>query len=532
MEGVTPVSAFPGRASLKSSGLVTALGLFAFSVLLSAARGFATGLTPFDEAWFLQVAHRVTSGEILYRDVFFGVTPLSMQITALGVRLFGAEILVVKTVVGLCFALSVVLAARINAQLGGPRGFPAILILALAALGRPEMAPYSGLSTVFLLATMSAALHWHEVARANTAQHRRAATLTLAAAGVAAGLSFASKQNLGAYAALALAVTVAIGPRDRLAFTWSVMVAGAGFLLTVGLALIPVWLDGALGPLVHYGLLNKTTYVERAASTYLEEAIQRVALLPAASWHDRARAVYDLQRFAVPLLSAAALLAAWRRAPRGERATLTIVTAFVIAGFLGALPKTDTEHLIHAMPLLIIGLIYGVRAAHVPESGWTRRGGRIGAKTLLAWLAIGLALVALAPIAQMASGGMRVSTLPHFRGVWVPKAMEDDIAQRARRLSAAAAGERPFLLIPEAGMYYLLTGLKNPTPYDYPYVTTFGPRGERDVIASIEQGRLSSVCFAARGPAALRPVEISRYVDERMVRGEDAGACTLYRRRG
>jgi hypothetical protein len=525
--GVAPVSALSGRAPLKPASLFTALGLFTFSVLLSAARGFAAGLTPFDEAWFLQVAHRVTSGEILYRDVFFGVTPLSIEFTALGVRLFGAEILVVKAAVGLCFALSVALAARIDAQLGGPRSFPTILVLALAALGRPEMAPYSGLSTVFLLATMSAALYWLGAARADVPDNRRAA-LALAAAGVAAGLSFASKQNLGAYAALALTASIAAGSRDRRAGLRALIIAGAACALAAGIALIPVWLDGAVEPLVRYGLLNKTTYVERAASTYLEEAVRRLALLPAGSWHERARAVYDLQRFAVPLLAAAALLAAWRRAARGERTTLTIVTSFVIAGFLGTLPKTDTEHLIHAMPLLIIGLMYGLRAAHFPERRWTRA----GAAALLVWLGIGLTVVALAPIGQMASGNMRVSTLPHFRGVWIPAAMEDDLALRARRLSAAAAGEHPFLLIPEAGIYYLLTGLRNPTPYDYPYVTTFGPRGERDVIASIEQGRLTSVCFAARGPAALRPIEISRYVEERMARGEDAGACTLYRRRG
>ena len=527
MEGSAPVSALSGRPPLKSAGLSTALGLFAFSVLLSAARGFAAGLTPYDEAWFLQVAHRVTSGEILYRDVFFGVTPLSMQLTAAGVRLFGAEILVVKAVVGLCFALSVLLAARINTQLGGPSGFTPILVLSLAALGRPEMAPYSALSTVFLLATMSAALRWHGAVRANPGQGRRAAAL-LAAAGIAAGLSFASKQNLGVYAAIALAVSVAVGSRDRRALSRAGIIAAAGFALAAGITLIPIWLDGAAGPLLRYGLLNKTTYVERAATTYLKEVTQRVGLLPALSWHDRARVVYDLQRFVVPFLTGAALLAAWRRVARGERATLAVVSAFVIAGFLGVFPKTDNEHLIHAMPLLIIGLIYGLRAARPPEAMWTR----IGAGALVAWLGIGLALIAAAPIAQMARGAMRVSSLPHFRGAWIPAVLEDDAARRARMLTAAAAGERPFLLIPEAGMYYLLTGLKNPTPYDYPYVTTFGPRGERDVITSIEQGRITSVCFAARGPVALRPVEMARYVEERMVRGDDAGPCTLYRRRG
>src|SRR5687768_11608301 len=30
-----------------------------------------------DESWFLQVAYRLATGDVLYRDVFYGATPLS-----------------------------------------------------------------------------------------------------------------------------------------------------------------------------------------------------------------------------------------------------------------------------------------------------------------------------------------------------------------------------------------------------------------------------------------------------------------------
>jgi hypothetical protein len=121
VEGSAPVSTLQGRPALKRGDLLTGIGLFVASVLLSIAGGFAAGLTPYDEAWFLQVVHRVTSGEVLYRDVFFGVTPLSVQMTAPAVRLFGAEILVIKAVVGLCFALSALVSNRPAARGRGSR---------------------------------------------------------------------------------------------------------------------------------------------------------------------------------------------------------------------------------------------------------------------------------------------------------------------------------------------------------------------------------------------------------------------------
>ena len=50
--------------------------LFASGLFVSITRGANMA----DESWFLQVIHRVTNGDVLYRDVFFGATPLSVYI--------------------------------------------------------------------------------------------------------------------------------------------------------------------------------------------------------------------------------------------------------------------------------------------------------------------------------------------------------------------------------------------------------------------------------------------------------------------
>ena len=61
------------------------------------------GVNVFDESWFLQVLSQLSLGDILYRDVFFGITPLSVYLTYIPIRIFGVQILVVKVVMSLCF---------------------------------------------------------------------------------------------------------------------------------------------------------------------------------------------------------------------------------------------------------------------------------------------------------------------------------------------------------------------------------------------------------------------------------------------
>ena len=65
-------------------------------------------------------------------------------------------------------------------------------------------------------------------------------------------------------------------------------------------------------------------------------------------------------------------------------------------------------------------------------------------------------------------------------------------AEALRELDAQLPG-RTFLLVPDAGLYYLITGMRNPTPYDYPYVTAFGRNGEAQTAAAIRRGEITKV---------------------------------------
>ena len=78
-----------------------------FSVLFISGFYFSITLNAYrpDETAYLQMANRMMNGDILYRDIFAKVTPLSYYITFLFTSLLGLEILVIKfinTVIFVC----------------------------------------------------------------------------------------------------------------------------------------------------------------------------------------------------------------------------------------------------------------------------------------------------------------------------------------------------------------------------------------------------------------------------------------------
>ena len=72
--------------------------------LVAMARSLADGFGLSDESWFLQVLARVAAGDVLYREVGIGVTPLSVYVTSWATAFTGLEIVAVKLVTNACFA--------------------------------------------------------------------------------------------------------------------------------------------------------------------------------------------------------------------------------------------------------------------------------------------------------------------------------------------------------------------------------------------------------------------------------------------
>jgi hypothetical protein len=135
-----------------------------------------------------------------------------------------------------------------------------------------------------------------------------------------------------------------------------------------------------------------------------------------------------------------------------------------------------------------------------------------------------------AAIASVADETRIVSTTPHLRWLVMPRAHLDEIERAGARLREAGARGPLMLLVPNAGLYYMISGLRNPTPFDYPLVTAFGRTGLDDTAVRIESGAIPQVCMK-RVSGLLAPDRVQRAVATVLEPAEDLGICTLYRRR-
>jgi hypothetical protein len=147
------------------------------------------------------------------------------------------------------------------------------------------------------------------------------------------------------------------------------------------------------------------------------------------------------------------------------------------------------------------------------------------------WLAVaaGIAIRLGASVVAMSDGQRGWSDLPHLRHVLMPDARAVELAAEAHALGAAAPSGRLFLLVPNAGLYYLVSGVRNPTPFDYPLGTAFGRAGEDDLVRAISDGRLRRVCMKTV-TGRMAPERLQDAVITSLRPTADLGACTLYTR--
>jgi len=80
--------------------------------------------------------------------------------------------------------------------------------------------------------------------------------------------------------------------------------------------------------------------------------------------------------------------------------------------------------------------------------------------------------------------------------------------EELRRLT----GGTVFLLRPDAAVWYVATGLRNPTPYDYPLASPFGPDGQQVLASNLASGRVRYCCWAPSLAGALAPTYLEEYV--------------------
>jgi 4-amino-4-deoxy-L-arabinose transferase-like glycosyltransferase len=200
-----------------------------------------------DTSWFLRVACRVASGDVLYRDVFYGAGPIAPYVASLFARVSGGEMIALRVLQLLLFAaiaaLVLALLRRAGLDAGMDSRWRIPVFCALVVYGfEPAFSIYNILSTAFLLACMGAVLEWQRGGQARW----------IWLAGILAGLEVGAKQNVAVLAAIALGVPLLARCKWR-----ALARASAGFTAAVAAVLAGVWISGGWAGFLEYGFTAK-----------------------------------------------------------------------------------------------------------------------------------------------------------------------------------------------------------------------------------------------------------------------------------
>lgn len=512
-------------------GIALGLGLLAYGLYT----GFTSGQITNDEAWFLQVLRRVAGGEVLYRDVFFGVTPLSIYVGLALMKVMGVEIAVVKLMMAVALTGSALLALRIAKQVGLGKTAQTVLLLTLLAYTPSWLpgagSPYTPLAYFLLLAVLSHVVGlWERPGSAGDAglagdQRRRALT-----AGAMIGVLFATKQNLGLLALGAGAAAWAYAASETRLGRRKAARSGAvgllGFAMGAALLMLPVLPEGGVQKLLEYGFLNRGLYFQIAGVSYVgqvETGFRALAGRPSGT--DLLQAYWRTQ-YLLPLICFPVLV--WRTLKSEGRIRWQgmVLAAFSTAGLLAAFPRVDLPHMVPALPLFLLALVWGL--VGVVGQRWTRLGHLLAAGALL-WATAGNVGLLVRPLRWARTGQYEFSSLAHLSGPLLPSSRVRELGQGLADVQLKAKGGTLFFLSPSAGLYYLLTERDNATPFDYPLATAFGFEGQTQVRGQIERGEIGWVCWKPLPRQVLRPALLEAYVAEEMELVLEGALCDLYR---
>ena len=488
--------------------------------LLAGARSLADGFGLGDESWFLQVVSRLRSGDVLYRDVFFGSTPLSMYVTTGLTFLTGVEVIAVKIVTNACFAVTTVLTGRLARQAGLSPLMSWLLMGAVFVWGRPYAnPPYTPMATMFFVATLSASL-----AGAGDDSRGARSWTTWLGVGSLAGLSFASKQNIGLLALVTVfGVLAGMGRAEtRLGPPPSRRQAGlsvaAGFAVTTAAVLAPVLASGGLAGLWEYGFAAKGAYVRVGGVSFLDSVrgwLESVSQVPTTM--GLAEGLHGIV-VVLPIAVLAAVIAAARQLDR--RGWMLVI--FAAAATATAFPRWDRFHMAYAVPTHLLALSYAVsRHELISQHAGLRRLATAAVLTLVL-------VVAVQPLVIVAREHRRPASLPFFRGVMMPPAEEARLAAAARRLRNAAAGRPVFILSTDAGFWYLSSDVDNPTPFDIPVATAVGSSGATWLRTELAHGGIDQVRLDNGPPNRLTLDAVRSFARDHFEPGPDIGPCTIF----
>ncbi len=515
---------------LSSRSALALIGLFAvtFALLLGRPVGHA------DEAWFLWVLTRMARGETLYRDVYFVSTPVPAWLGLAAVRLFGSHILVTRALATLLFTASTglgwVAARRCGVGIGG-RLLLAVAFFAYASPLANFSSLYSSLAMLFALGSLVVMLRWIDT-RSGLSPAR--ASWELLGAGVLAGLSFASKPNVG-IAALGAIVVVVLAERRRDGWgAWRRDVAlGVGPSVAIsGATVLAAAATGAWSGFTADVFTGKAHYLDVFTGGYLPGLAEIERVLPfvgptAAAYANRLWYTASL----LPIVAAVLVVCAMVKTSGRRRVQTVALAGFAVVGAIGCIPRGGPQHLAETAPLFLV-VIAGSIALLRPA---LTRGAvvRVAVAGLAIWLAIATVAVVVRSVEPFGQRTESLTGLPHVVGAAVADHTVRGVhivAGQARRAHATTL----FIVRPDASYYYLTGQLRDPTPFDFPGVSDLGRDDQDGVIRLLGRGTVRFVCVGRaprRGAYVVptRPLRLEAYVRRVFTFQARLRICDLYR---
>ncbi len=447
--------------------------------------GYVAGLWPhsvsgYDEGQFVYGAARIAGGEVMYRDIFDIVTPLSFYALAGVFSVFAVSITTTRVTLGLMLGATATIVYGVARRLGVR---PAIAVLAggfcvgLAFPASPYMSPHwcATLCTVLLLGA---------VIGAPAAGAPRAAGI-----GALSGALILTQQQKGLPIALAVAVILCtdawprrgtvVGALPLRVLTAYGLGATAALVVVLGpLALIAGW-ESLFEALVKVPLVNYRGFTsETQWRLFLPGRYSSIPLL-----------INGLPLL-VAVAAARVVTQWWGGASFAARRPFFVSTVFAIGALVSVLYLPDYAHLAVIAPIWICPLAELLEAA-------VRRFDRLAPARRRG--AVALLLAALAY--QLWRG------LDHQRRVYpvVRETAYGEIAFRSQREADdvdwlrdvfARAGTREAFIYPYAAYLYLLTGASNPTRYPIIFPGFHDASQFAEAIAALERRQ---VPFVVRG---------------------------------
>ncbi len=172
-------------------------------------------------------------------------------------------------------------------------------------------------------------------------------------------------------------------------------------------------------------------------------------------------------------------------------------------------------------------LVLGACAWELVRSALPARAATAVEVALGLWIAVGLVVAFLHAAGPVMRRELVWSTLPRLGGALIERETQETVAEQAPAMAAALRPEA-FIVSSRSGFWYLVTGVRNPTMWDWPGVTSMGKRGQDEAIARIVRGEIAHVCLDTR-EWGLNPRRLEQAVVAHMERVRNLGPCVFYR---